>query len=140
MMKSKSIQLFGIALLLVWLAACVGTKGNDATSQESAGDAAEGKSLFYQATIGDGDAPGCVTCHSLELDVVIVGPSQAGLATRAGTRVPNQSAEEYIRNSIIEPNAYIVDGFAEGGMYQNYATDLSAEQIDDLVAFALTLK
>lgn len=126
--------------MLVWLAACGGKKSGDAISQTSVGDAANGEALFFQATIGTSNAPGCVTCHSLEPDVVIVGPSQAGLATRAGTRVPGQSAEEYIRNSIVQPNAYLVEGFAEGVMYQNYATDLTAGQIDNLIAYTLTLK
>ena len=71
---------------------------------------------------------------------MIVGPSQAGLATRAESRVPGQSAEDYIRNSITHPNDYVVEGFAEGVMYQNYATDLTADEIDDLVAYTLTLK
>ncbi len=68
------------------------------------------------------------------------GPSQAGLATRAETRVPGQTAEEYIRNSIVNPNDYIVEGFAEGVMYQNYGTDLTPEQIDDLVRSAIGAK
>ena len=95
---------------------------------------------FAQATIGANNAPGCITCHSLEPDVVIVGPSQAGLATRAETRVPGMSAADYIRQSIVEPNAHIVEGFAEGLMYQNYATDLTEDQINDLVAYTLTLE
>ncbi len=72
--------------------------------------------------------------------MVIVGPSQAGLATRAETRVAGMSAADYIHQSIVEPNAHIVEGFAEGLMYQNYATDLTEEQINDLVAYTLTLK
>jgi len=72
--------------------------------------------------------------------VVIVGPSQAGLATRAATRVAGMSAADYIHQSIVEPNAHIVEGFAEGLMYQNYATDLTEDQINDLVAYTLTLE
>ncbi len=50
------------------------------------------------------------------------------------------TAAEYIHQSIVDPNAYVVEGFAEGLMYQNYAQDLTEQEINDLVAFTLTLK
>jgi mono/diheme cytochrome c family protein len=142
-MKKKMILLTVLALVALALAAC-GGGGGETTEVESEvaaiGDAANGEDLFASATIGTNNAPGCITCHSLEPDVVIVGPSQAGLGTRAETRVPGQSAEDYIRESITVPNAYIVEGFTEGVMYQNYATDLTEDQINDIIAYTLTLK
>jgi len=140
---SKRILFFLLlSVMLVALAACGGGGGNNAGNGEATpvGNAANGEKLFTSATIGPNNAPGCITCHSLEPDVVIVGPSQYGLETRAETRVPGLSAEEYIRQSIVEPNAYIVEGFTEGVMYQNYGQDLTKDQIDDLVAYTLTLK
>jgi mono/diheme cytochrome c family protein len=143
-MQKKLILLTVLALAVMALAACGGGGGGAATEGESEvaaiGDAANGEKLFASATIGANNAPGCITCHSLEPDVVIVGPSQAGLGTRAATRVPGQSAEDYIRESITVPNAYIVEGFTEGVMYQNYATDLTEDQINDIIAYTLTLK
>lgn len=141
-MFRKVIGFLLLSIFLVALAACGGGGASEpeSTEPEPVGNAANGETLFAQPTIGPNNAPGCITCHSLEPDVVIVGPSQAGLATRAQTRVPGQSAEEYIRNSIINPNDYIVEGFTEGVMYQHYGTDLTAEQIDDLVAYTLTLE
>ena len=140
-MLKKSFLLISLSLFLMLLAACGGGATNAPVGEPvPVGDAANGETLFSQPTIGANNAPGCITCHSLEPDVVIVGPSQAGLATRAETRVPGQSAEDYIRNSITHPNDYVVEGFAEGVMYQNYATDLTADEIDDLVAYTLTLK
>lgn len=138
-MFKKVASILLLSSILLALAAC---GGGGATNLEPTpvGDAANGATLFSQPTIGPNDAPGCVTCHSLEPDVVVVGPSQAGLAIRAETRVPGQSAEQYIRNSILHPNDYVVEGFVEGVMYQNFATDLTPEQIDDLVAYGLTLK
>jgi nitric oxide reductase subunit C len=81
----------------------------------------------------------CATCHALEPDVVIVGPSLAGIATRADTRVPGQSAEQYIRNSILNPGDFIVPGF-QNVMVQNLADSLSSGQINDLIAFLMTLE
>lgn len=133
----------GLGLAMMALVACGGGGGGAAPAPGSpeptpVGDAANGETLFNSPTIGN--APGCITCHSLEPGVVIVGPSQAGLATRAATRVSGQTAEEYIRNSILNPNDYVVEGFSPGVMFQDYKTDLTPQQIDDIVAFALTLK
>lgn len=81
----------------------------------------------------------CATCHSLEPNVVIVGPSLAGIATRARERVAGESAESYIRNSLINPGDYVVDGFANV-MAQNLGDALSSDQINDIIAFLMTLE
>lgn len=143
-MLKRNLLILALGLLLLALVACGGGGGGSAETTAGeptpVGDAANGEVLFAQPVIGANNAPGCITCHSLQPDVVIVGPSQAGLATRAETRVAGQTAEQYIRNSIEHPNDYIVEGFTAGLMYQNYATDLTAEELDDLVAYTLTLK
>ena len=141
-MSKKTLLVLLLSLALLALAACGGGGADTPTDgeAEAIGNAENGETLFSQATIGANNAPGCITCHSLEPDVVIVGPSQAGLATRAQTRVAGMSAADYIHQSIVEPNAYVVEGFAEGLMYQNYGTDLTEDQINDLVAYTLTLE
>lgn len=143
-MNKNVLILFVIGVLLLSLAGCgiVDELLNDTPTggPTPVGDVAKGEALFAQPIVGANNAPGCITCHSLEPDVIIVGPSQAGVATRAETRVPGQSAEGYIRTSITDPNVFVVEGFAEGMMYQNYGTDLTAAEINDLVAFTLTLK
>ena len=50
------------------------------------------------------------------------------------------SAAEFLEQSIREPNAVITEGFSPGVMYQNYDTDLTDQQIADLVAFLETLQ
>ncbi len=108
---------------------------NDA---QVAAEADAGRSLYEEGTLGTNT--GCRICHSLDAGVVLVGPSFDGIATRAATRVPGLSAEEYLRQSILEPNAYVVDGFPEGQMLQNFGELLTEEDIDNLVAFLLTLE
>ncbi len=113
-----------------------------------AGDVAKGQVIFAKGVEGQPAIPACASCHYVDNDQILVGPSQKGIAVRAATRVPGQNAATYIRNSIINPNAYIVPNegnhiYAAGGqslMYQNYAKDLTPEQINDLVAYMLTLR
>lgn len=81
----------------------------------------------------------CATCHSLEPEVIVVGPSLAGVAMRALTRVPGQSAEDYLRTSLLHPGDYVVEGFGNV-MAQNLGDVLSSEQINNLIAFLLTLE
>lgn len=85
-------------------------------------------------------APGnCASCHSLEPDVVIVGPSLAGVASRASERVPGQTAAVYLRNAILYPSDFIVPGY-DDLMAKNLGAALTVDQVDDLVAFLLTLE
>ena len=54
--------------------------------------------------------------------------------------IPGLTAEEYLRESIVDPDAYVVDGFPAGQMLPHYLDILSDEDIDNLVAFLLTLE
>jgi len=81
----------------------------------------------------------CATCHALEPDTSIIGPSLAGLATRAETRVDGQSADEYIQLSILRPGDYVVEGY-NNVMITNFSKELTSEDMNALVAFLLTLK
>ena len=136
----KLVLLLLLLVVVLSLAACGGgsTTSTEGGSAPTAGDAAAGEALFAQTLIGT--QAGCATCHSLEPDVVMVGPSMAGVAAVAGSRVPGLSAEEYLRQSIVEPDAYVVDGFAQGLMPAALATELSERQLNDLVAYLLTLE
>lgn len=122
-----------IAAIGFLLAACGGQ-----VSAKSPGDPAAGKKLFSQVAIRQ--APGCVTCHSIEPGKIIIGPSLAGVGTRAAQRIPGKSAIDYLQESITSPNAYVVDGFPAGVMYQHFKDVIGAEEIDNLVAFLLTQK
>ncbi len=145
-MRKLFFSLVVLSALILVLAACGGggDSGGSGGGDEgggggtTAGNAENGEKLYKQTTIGSASAPGCITCHSLEKDVVLVGPSHYGVATRAANAVDGMSAEEYIRESIMDPDAHIVDGFTAGIMYQNYAQDLPESQINDLVAFLMT--
>jgi mono/diheme cytochrome c family protein len=133
-MKKKWSLLFILILALtVVLTACGGGGGETTDSAAKAGE-----ELFAQTVIGS--QAGCATCHSLEAGVVIVGPSMAGIGSRAGSTVSGQSAEEYLKDSILHPDSHLVEGFPAGTMPQVWGDELSSEQVDQLVAYLLTLK
>lgn len=81
----------------------------------------------------------CATCHALVPETIIIGPSLNGIATRAETRVPGQSAEEYVQLSILRPGDYVVEGF-NNVMITNLAKEITSEEMNALVAFLMTLK
>jgi cytochrome c2 len=99
-------------------------------------DRAAGRKLYFETSLGTN--AGCRICHSLDEGATLVGPSFAGIATRAAERVPGMSAEEYLRQSILEPDAYVVEGFPSGQMVPNLGEILTEQQIDDLIAFLMT--
>jgi mono/diheme cytochrome c family protein len=128
----KSIFFLFLPVLSLLLAACTGA------AAAPAGDPQAGPALFRQNAIEQ--APGCATCHSTEPGKVIVGPSLAGVAKRAATRIPGKPAPEYLRESILNPNGYVVDGFPSGVMYQSFKEILTEDQVNNLVAYLLTFK
>jgi nitric oxide reductase subunit C len=136
-MKRNVILVLVFVALAALLAACGNGGGGAAAPAAPAGNVDAGKALFAQSAIGS--QAGCATCHSLEAGQVLVGPSMAGIGTRAGSTVSGQSAEQYITNSIVDPNAHLVEGFAQGIM-QSYKDAVSEQQLKDLTAYLLTLK
>ena len=122
------VLLLGITLLI---------SGCGGSSSSGSSDSKAGEQLFKQSTIGS--KAGCNTCHALEPDVIIIGPSLAGIGAKAATLVAGQSAEETLKEAIIDPDALITEGFPAGIMPQGYAQELTDEQIDQLVAYMLTL-
>jgi len=81
----------------------------------------------------------CAQCHATVPDTVVIGPSLYGIATRAATRVEGYSAEEYIERSILIPNFYVVEGFADT-MPTNFGKELTSEELSALVSYVMTFK
>lgn len=81
----------------------------------------------------------CAPCHATSPNTVIVGPSLAGIALAAGTRVEGQNTEIYLRNSMLKPNDFIVEGFPES-MPPDLGKRLTGEEFDAILAYLLTLK
>ncbi len=122
------MSVVGAVIVSLLLAACGG--GGD-------GGGLDGEELYAQ-TVLEGQA-GCVTCHSLSPDQVLVGPSLATIGSDAASRVDGLDAEAYVRQSIVDPGAYVVEGFANNLM-PNWGQILSDSEVSALVAYLLTLR
>jgi len=79
----------------------------------------------------------CGACHSLDPGVRIVGPSLGGIASSGATRRPDYPADLYIYESIVNPQAFTVQGFYGGIMPSDYKRQLSVQQLADLLAFLM---
>jgi mono/diheme cytochrome c family protein len=127
--KSKAFSLAGVLTLML------GTSTAWAWSRPpSTSDAASlrgiqtGEDLFQ--------AKGCSECHlspSLSSRTEM-GPSLRELWKVAGSRQPGLTAEDYVRQSIASPNAFIVFGFGNNRMPQ---IAVRPEEIDALVDYLL---
>ena len=105
-----------------------------------------GEALFRSVT------PACTACHSTAPGVNLAGPTLAGIATQAQKTIQSpdykgkaKTAEEFIRESIVEPSVYLHPGamYSAGGtsfMPPTYAQDLKPEQVDHLVAYLASFK
>jgi cytochrome c2 len=129
--------------------ATTGGGDEDEATEEDGGD--EGEATEGEATEGEADAGGdaaaageaiyeaqCASCHSIDGSDGI-GPTWQGIMGREETLADGSTVtvdEEYIRESIQDPNAKVVEGFSEGIMPE---FDLSDEEIDQLIAFMETL-
>jgi cytochrome c553 len=99
----------------------------------AASPAERGRALFLDS------ATTCILCHSIEGQGGTRGPDLSGIATRAETRVEGLSAEAYIRQSILDSSAYIVEEF-DPIMPPTLGDLLGQEKLEDIVAFLLTLE
>jgi cytochrome c oxidase subunit 2 len=84
---------------------------------------------------------GCKACHTLD-GTELVGPTFLGAFGRQVEFEDGSSAiadDDYMYESIVDPNARIVKGFPANVMPQNYADQISDELIFDLIEFMKSL-
>jgi hypothetical protein len=89
--------------------------------------------LFYEH--------GCVTCHwvsALPDARGKLGPGLDNIGTRAREYDPENSGEEYLRESILQPAKVVREGFLNG--MPSFAEDLSPQEVDILVGWLQSLR
>lgn len=91
------------------------------------GNAANGKTIFT----GSG---ACGSCHTLSVagTTGAVGPNLDNLASDASKA--GMPLDAFIKESIVNPGAYIAPGYSDGVMPATFSSSLSASDIADLVA------
>ena len=104
------------------------------------GDPEQGRVLFNEMKPEAGFA--CATCHRVDSEERLIGPGLLGVGAWAAANITGQTPVEYLHESIVNPNAYIVEGnppYPQNLMPQIYDTLFTPEQIDNLVAYLMTL-
>ena len=145
--KLPIIRFLSVAIVSIVLTACsssaegIGERNavadTDSSTSSLEPDPARGQIIYELGPEGVYERF-CADCHTLT-DLDHLGPGFEGLAERAETRVPGLSAEEYIRQSIVDPAAFIVEGNwpEDEFMPTNYGEAYSEQDINDLVAFLM---
>lgn len=114
------------------------TESTEAAHSEAAalpvGNAEAGPQVFI--------ARGCTACHaiqSLPEAKGTIGPALDGIGERAGSRVEGLDAMAYLKQSIEEPEAYLVEGYTNM-MVKGLNAQMSPQEYADLLAYLLSLK
>ena len=97
--------------------------GPTETGGEAEGNPAAGKEVFESVQ------PSCGSCHTLEAagSTQTLGPNlDEGLADKDAA---------FIRESIVNPDAEVTEGFPDSLMPEDYGDKLSDQELADLVAF-----
>jgi mono/diheme cytochrome c family protein len=106
-----------------------GTTGEAAPPPPPGGEAAGGDPAAGREVFTNVASPACGGCHTF-------GPAGTEATTGPNLDESLQGHDaEHIRQSILDPNAEIEDGFQEGVMPDTYDEQLSDQQVNDLVAF-----
>jgi mono/diheme cytochrome c family protein len=75
----------------------------------------------------------CAQCHGAQDGT---GPSLINMRDNATTRVEGMAAADYLYQSIVDPGAYVVDGFSNV-MPTTFASQLTQQEIGSLVKFIM---
>jgi len=80
----------------------------------------------------------CLSCHALaDLPGGHGGPTLTGIGAIASGRTPGLSATEYIHQSVLIPEAFVVEGYGEKTDTQGCGALLSEVQLEAVTAFLL---
>lgn len=103
------------------------------TTSGGGGNAAAGKTVFA--------ANNCASCHTFEPANATgtIGPDLDKAPEQDAKADHNMDLAAFIKESIVDPDAYVAKGFSKGLMPKTFGS-LSKTQLNDLVAFILSGK
>ena len=112
---------------------------NNLRPQEApAGDASNGQVLFN--TFQPAASFSCATCHYVDREDPLIGPGLLNVSIRAESRVPGMRVYEYLHTAIVNPGAFVVPNFPDGLMPRNWAQIYSEQELNDIIAYLMTLQ
>jgi cytochrome c551/c552 len=102
------------------------------TSASGGGQVAAGKTLFTSS--------GCASCHTFAPagSSGTIGPNLDTAPSQDAKADGNMNLSAFIKQSIIDPKAYLAKGYTSTVMPLTFGSSLKSAQIDDLVAFILS--
>lgn len=80
---------------------------------------------------------GCLGCHALDPNEVKTGPTWHNAGDHAVVRVAGESPALYLYESIVNPGAYVVEGYAANIMPANFKDQMTPQEIANMVAYLL---
>lgn len=97
------------------------------------------------AVVTKGTCNACHTIAGVPNAVGLIGPNLSNIGAEAGTRIPGYTAEQYIHESIVSPNAFVAPkcpfgSCTPGSMPATLAQTLTPEEIQTMVDYLLTLQ
>ena len=141
-----SFKLHVIMAIGIALAACggggeeppaAGGEEGPAVGQPTVGDPEVGEDIFGTRLEDEPGRHACAECHTLGERSPSGFPSLLGLSEDAGGRIEGMSAEEFLRESIVDPSAFVDEEYFDNVMPKVYGEILTEEEIDNLIAFLL---
>lgn len=137
--KSSSKALAGIVLVFLLSIGAIVLIANlapqfafEGKSASAATGEERGKALFNNAKAG------CFLCHTVAGSGGTRGPDLSHIGTVAENRKPGMSADDYLKESLLEPSTYVVPPFEN--IMPPIAQNLSSEELSDLLAYLKGLK
>jgi Cytochrome c551/c552 len=98
----------------------------------AAATATAGKALFA--------SNGCATCHTFQPagSTGTLGPNLDTAPTSTRRPDKNMALAAFVKESIVNPDAYIAKGFNKGLMPKTFGSSIKGADLNDLVAFLLS--
>lgn len=129
---SMALVFLGSIGVIVLLANIAPQFGFEETSAGGATAEERGRALFSDPNVG------CFLCHTVAGSGGSRGPDLSHVASIAAQRRPGVSAEDYLKESLRDPAAFVVSPF--DNIMPPFAGRLSSDQLSDLLSYLLSLK
>jgi mono/diheme cytochrome c family protein len=125
----RAVAVCAVVVIALAVAGCGGGgSGSGTATPEATGGAADGKTLFA--------ANGCSGCHTLSKAGAngTTGPN-LDKQLQADAKAAGKPVREFVRQSIVEPDAFVAKGYSSGVMPKDFGDKLSSEQLKTLVDY-----